>query len=95
MIQRMNQVMFRIGVFAAQTLPPSLLKERLDPGLEVNTTTVGQVVGEHNVFQTDLWWLMAAALVEIVCVSLILPTYFGWWRIGRRVTFSPLEIAKV
>jgi hypothetical protein len=24
----------------------------------------------------------------------ILPTFFGWWRLGRTVTLSPIEVAK-
>lgn len=27
-------------------------------------------------------------------MAFIAPTYWGWWRIGRPVSFSPLEMAK-
>ena len=38
---------------------------------------------------------LAAALLELICIGLVLPTYVGWWKLGRSVSFSPLEIAKV
>ena len=92
MLKNLNRMMFNIGAGAAQQ---QLDESTLDPGVKVNTTTTGYRKGRHNVFQTDLRWFAAAAAVEAFCVVLILPTYFGYWRIGRKVSFSPLEIAKV
>lgn len=85
-------MMFNIGAGSAQQ---PFVQSGLDPGLPVNTTTTGYRIGHHNVFHTDLRWFAAAAAVEIFCIALILPTYFGYWRLGRKVSFSPLEIAKV
>ena len=92
MLKSLNRLMFNIGAGAAQQ---QLADSALDPGLLVNTTTMGYRKGHRNVFQTDLRWFAAAAAVEGLCVALILPTYFGYWRLGRKVSFSPLEIAKV
>jgi hypothetical protein len=92
MLKNLNLMMFNIGAGAAQQ---QLNESMLDPGLLVNTTTMGYRKGHHNVFQTDLRWFGAAATVEALCIALILPTYFGYWRLGRKVSFSPLEIAKV
>lgn len=67
----------------------------LDPGLKVNTTITGFLNGPHEVYSTNLWYFLAAAIIECVSTAFILPTYLGFWKLGRHVTFSPLEIAKV
>lgn len=38
-------------------------------------------------------WLEAFGLIALACLA-VLPTYWGWWRLGRAVSLSPLEIAK-
>ena len=85
--------MFSSGAFAAKE--PSSVETLIDPGLPLNTTTIGVYHETHNIFHSNLWWWFAAAMVELLCIAVVLPTYVGWWKIGRPVTFSPLEIAKV
>jgi hypothetical protein len=51
-------------------------------------------VNELVVYHTT-WSIAAAAIaVSILGVVSTLPLYWGWWRLGRSVTLSPLEIAK-
>ena len=95
LMSALNEVMFRIGVYAAQTHNTTLLTSTIDKGLTSNTTVAGTVTGHHNVFHTTYLFFIAAALVEAICVASILPTYWGWWTLGRAVSFSPFEIAKV
>ena len=71
------------------------LETHMDPGWPINTTTVGTVVGDHNVYKSEYRFFIAAAIVELACILLIAPTYWGWWRLGRPCSFSPLEVAKV
>jgi hypothetical protein len=95
-IQYLNTLMFTVGAVAAHE-DPSYLEQHLDPGLSSNTTNTitGHLHGTHNIFHTNLRWFAAAAAVEAFCIALILPTYIGFWRLGRPVSFSPLEVAKV
>ena len=90
----LNKLMVYAGAYAG-TRDPSRLVGTLDPGLEVNSTITGYLVGDQNVFHTEYGFFVAAAIVELVCILLILPTYWGWWKLGRPVSFSPLEMAKV
>jgi hypothetical protein len=49
---------------------------------------------EEAVYEVQPQWLAGAfALIVIACLS-ILPTYWGWWHLGRPVSMSFLEIAK-
>jgi hypothetical protein len=93
-LKSLNKLMFNIGAVAARE-DASYLEKHLDPGLSVNTTITGYLQGHHNVFHTNLRWFAAAAAVEALCIALILPTYIGFWRLGRPMSFSPLEVAKV
>ena len=94
MLQALNELMFNVGAVAARE-DKSYLESHLDSGLSVNTTATGYLTGQQNIFHTNLHWFAAAAAVEALCIALILPTYFGFWRLGRRVSFSPLEVSKV
>jgi hypothetical protein len=110
-----NKLMVYVGSIAAEQ-PPSYLESRLDPGELVNTSTTGQLVDSRPVYITNFAYFLGALLVELLCVSLIAPTYvstshvavspsetfadidvlnqWGWWKIGRRVSFSLLELGK-
>ena len=39
------------------------------------------------------WIARSTAVVCFTCIA-ILSTYWGWWRLGRDVSMSPLEIAR-
>ena len=67
----------------------------MDPGLSTQKTITGLLEGDHGVYHTNFWYFLAAALVEVICIAFVAPTYYGWWELGRPISFSPLELAKV
>jgi hypothetical protein len=97
-IEDMNKLLFYVGYItgtrAAEPLKARFISQ-LDPGLEINPTVTGHIYGHRNLYKTNLRWLAAAAGVEVLCMALVLPTFIVWWRLGRPVSFSPIEIAKV
>lgn len=95
MVSSLNKLMFYLGSQAATTLDASYLHATLDPGLSVNSTTVGQTQETVTVYRTDYWYFWGAASAVLVSIAFILPTYWGWSRLGRPVSLSPLETAKV
>lgn len=98
-LESMNELMFYAGaldpIIQPEITTPLTTQEYydsvLDPGLNVNTTITGHIKGTHEVYDTDLFYFLAAAIIEGICIALILPTYVGFWKLGRHVTFSPLE----
>jgi hypothetical protein len=44
-------------------------------------------------FHTDYGYLVGAVLLMFAAIAAIAPTLWGWWRLGRPVTMSPVEIA--
>lgn len=93
-LRSLNRVMVIYGIIAANE-ETTFLKSRIDPGLETNVVYTGEQHNAHEVYRTDFSYFFAVMAVQIVCISFILPTYWGWWKLGRAVSFSPLEIAKV
>ena len=94
-IKSLNTLMFYTGAAAATFRNESYLRSHMDLGLEFNTTLDELLQGTRTIYKTDLFWFLAAALIEGVCIALIIPTYWSWWALGRPLSFSPLEIAKV
>lgn len=90
----LNKLMVYFGYFAGQNVLKDPNHGRMDPGLPVQTVTTGYPSGHEDVYHTDYWFFFGAAVLELICVALVAPTYWGWWNIGRPISFSPLEIAK-
>ena len=91
----LNELLFRTGFYAAQHLNETYLKSQIDGGLEVNYNVNGTYNHAVNVYKSDMSYFGGAVAVQTLTIGLILLTYYGWWRLGRHVSFSPLEVAKV
>lgn len=91
----LNEIMFRTGVHTARVYNETWLKSRIDDGLEIYYNVSGMHQSPVNVFESDFNYFAGAAAVELFSILAILFTYYGWWRLGRAMSFSPLEIAKV
>lgn len=87
-LSALNQIAFRVSINAAQfpfrntTSPPAPQILQMQ---EVRTI---------NVFKSIYRYMAASTVLTIVCVALVLPTFRGWWELGRSVTLNPLELAK-
>lgn len=44
-------------------------------------------------YHTNFTYMAGALVSTFVCVLFILPTYWGFWQLGRKLALSPLEIA--
>lgn len=87
-LSALNQIAFRVSVHAAAfpyrnttaPLPPRMITMQ-----EARTV---------NVYKSVYKYLAASTVLTVVCVILVLPTFLGWWELGRTVTLNPLELAK-
>lgn len=77
-IEDLNRLMVYTGMVAAAQSEDVRATLEMDAGLDFHTTTTGHVEGQHNVFRAHFGWFAGAAAVELICVLLILPTYWGW-----------------
>jgi hypothetical protein len=71
------------------------LQAQINSGLRMHLSSTGYLVGHHSGLSTDFRSVIAAAIVELVYIAFVAPTYFSWWPLRRAVSFSPLEIAKI
>lgn len=94
MVNEMNKLMLYLGAAAAKADWISV-ESRLDPGLSSNAEVSGHAIVSSSIYRTRYWFLLAAVAVDLACVAVILPLFWEWWTLGRSVSFSPLEIAKV
>lgn len=46
-----------------------------------------------QVFESNYYYLAGALIVTFLGVVVVLPTFYGFWELGREVSMSPLEIA--
>ncbi|KAH0842950.1 hypothetical protein AYO21_03335 [Fonsecaea monophora] len=44
-------------------------------------------------YRTRYPWMFGALASTLVCVLLVLPSYWGFWELGRKVTLNPIEVA--
>lgn len=91
----LNTLMFGVGGAAALSYGAEDLEALMDAGLSVRKTVVGNVEGDHTVFHSSYAFFVAAVVVQAATIAMVVPTYWGWWRLGRSMSFSPLELAKV
>lgn len=47
-----------------------------------------------NIYKVDYPYLFASIAITFCLVALIMPTFLGWWELGRSVTLNPIETAK-
>ena len=94
-MRALNELVFRTGVYTALNYNDDFLAKHLDPGLQVHYNVTGRTVSSVNIFHSDFRYFAAAAAVQLFTLLTILGTFWGWWRLGRNASFSPLEVAKV
>lgn len=94
MVADLNRLMVYVGAIAARE-DRDYLTSHMDPGMEINGTVPGIPTNKQSIYHTDFRFWGAAVFVEVICIALVMPTYWNWWKLGRDVSFSPLEIAKV
>ncbi|KAH9207812.1 hypothetical protein DL95DRAFT_395741 [Leptodontidium sp. 2 PMI_412] len=106
-IQAMNEMMFRTALRASNTSLYNGLEGFNHPGEPVvfvpmpgvdgvprNTNITMTQTSSINVYSSDYKFLGASIALILLSLILIIPLYYGYWKMGRRPTLSPLETAK-
>ncbi|KIW02243.1 hypothetical protein, variant [Verruconis gallopava] len=51
-------------------------------------------MGVPDVYYSTNWWYGGAAMIiTFICVLCVLPSYWKFWELGRKVTLGPIEVA--
>lgn len=93
-VAEMNRIMFRAGFWFANNWNRTHLASLSDPGLESTYNTTGVLRSPVPVFSSNFNYFAGAAAIQIVTITVLTFNFYGFWRLGRPVSFSPLELAK-
>lgn len=98
-ISQINSIMFRssisaafTGDFIADPLPSGFFNLPPIPA-NVKTLVADWMYSPSVLYSAEWPFMIAAAVVMFVCICFILPSYWGYWELGRKVTLGPMEIA--
>ena len=87
-LSALNQIAFRVSMYAS-TYPYRYTNAAPAPQVITMTET-----SNINIFHSEHKYLIANTVLTIFFMGLVLPSFIGWWDLGRRVTLDPIEIAK-
>lgn len=97
----MREIAFRTSVAAATVTNNTVLfgnDSLVATGLPLiqNWTQTVSYTGRstQTVYSVSTAYLTSAVVVSLLGVVAIAPLYWGWWELGRDVSFNPLEVAK-
>ncbi|KAL1593312.1 hypothetical protein SLS60_010920 [Paraconiothyrium brasiliense] len=90
LLRKINTLSFVAGLYlnGAPTTDVSKRKAANMPSQTVLTSVTG-IVEEYN---TNFSYVAGALVATFATVILVLPVYWGFWQLGRKVTLGPLEI---
>jgi hypothetical protein len=80
LIANTRELMFRTAIAAANS-------SNIQSIPAVQTASVA-------VYQSHYLYLALAIVFTGLAIIMVLPTFFGYWHLGRKVSMSPIEIAK-
>ncbi|KAG0650828.1 hypothetical protein D0Z07_2842 [Hyphodiscus hymeniophilus] len=87
-ISALNEISFRVSI-AAGNYPYRDTKESPPPQVITMLAT-----GNINVFHSEHKYMIAMIVLTVAMMGFVVPTFIGWWELGRHVTLDPIEIAK-
>nr|OQO23975.1 hypothetical protein B0A51_08192 [Rachicladosporium sp. CCFEE 5018] len=84
LVAMINEIMFLVATDASGT----------DPNSAHQYNTVQATMYTESIhYNTRFLYVMGAIISTVVCVLSVLPTYWGYWQLGRKVSLGPFEIA--
>lgn len=57
-------------------------------------TVLATEIANVQVYVSHYRYLAGALVVMLLGIVLVFPTFLGWWQLGRKMSLSPIEIAK-
>jgi hypothetical protein len=90
---RLNNLMVRSSMRAATQWKSSAGERYRDPVQDMVQVQKRPQEIPSVYYETDWRWGAAAMCVIFFCVLCVLPSYWGFWELGRKVTLGPIEVA--
>ena len=94
-LNALHEIMFRTALKAASEADSVFVQNAQgDRTFATKQSVHATQTRVQNVFLSHYGYLSAALAVMTLGVLSVVPTFQGWWKLGRPMTLSPLEMAK-
>ncbi|KAL2066023.1 hypothetical protein VTL71DRAFT_2094 [Oculimacula yallundae] len=80
-MRALNEITFRIGLGATNGSTP------------VANYTVLQTKPVNRYKATPAYWASSLG-ITLLSIAMIIPSFYGWWQLGRKVSLNPIEMAE-
>lgn len=91
-LRKLNTLSFVTALYI-KGAPTTDKNQRADLGM-AKQTIVTSVTGIVEEYLTSFAYVGGALAATFITVMLVLPVYWGFWQLGRKVTLGPLEISQ-
>ncbi|KAJ4988905.1 hypothetical protein SVAN01_05529 [Stagonosporopsis vannaccii] len=91
LLRKINTLSF-VAALYLKSQPSTAVTNRTAAGMS-SQTALSSVTGIVEEYITDFNYVAGALVATLVTILLVLPVYWGFWHLGRKVTLGPLEIA--
>ncbi|KAE8316633.1 hypothetical protein BDV41DRAFT_585206 [Aspergillus transmontanensis] len=94
-VAELQNLMFRTALSVPNNSNrPLRLLQHGEKVIQQNQTVDVVNLQDVSVFQAHYGYVAAGAAVMGVCLVVVASTFYEWWKIGRPITMSPIEITK-
>lgn len=94
-LNALHEIMFRTALKAASAADSVFVQNAQGNRTFATKQSVpAKQTGVQNVFLSHYGYLFGALALMTLGILSVIPTFLGWWRLGRPMTLSPLETAK-
>ena len=91
----LHEIMFRTAISAANVSDFSIINmPQGNISFPTNTVRPALQTSTQNVYSSHFGYLWGALAVMALGIASVVPTFNGWWHLGRPMTLSPIETAK-
>ncbi|KAF1851232.1 uncharacterized protein K460DRAFT_351185 [Cucurbitaria berberidis CBS 394.84] len=91
LLRKINTLSFVAGLYL-KGAPAIDVKKRAEAGMS-SQAILTSVTGIVEEYVTSFAYVAGALAATFITLLLVLPVYWGFWQLGRKVTLGPLEIS--
>jgi hypothetical protein len=91
LLRKINTLSFVSALYLLNQ-PQTPVADRAAQGM-ASQAALSSVTGIVEEYSTDFRYVAGALVATLITILLVLPVYWGFWKLGRKVTLGPLEIA--
>jgi hypothetical protein len=94
-LSQVNSILFRASVYNAMTSTQfnATLNDTIFLDDVIAKYHNATIASDTLIYYSDYRFYIPAVLLVFICIMCVLPSYWGFWELGRKVTLGPMEIA--